>query len=108
MTATIKNKVFHCKQTAKSIELNQEHSLNDDKHPCNCKSSNFCGADHDKIITGGKPQSLIYSRCKKEIDRAIEKYDGNLKWKYKLEYMDLRVSQVKKVKNKIKSLKKSK
>ena len=53
MTAAIKNKVFHCKQTAKSIELNQEHSLNDDKHPCNCKSSNFCGADHDKIITGG-------------------------------------------------------
>ena len=32
-----------------------------------------------------EPQSLNYSRCKKEIGRAIERFDTNFRLKYNLE-----------------------
>ena len=55
--------------------------------------------------------SLNHSRSKKDIERTIEEFAGSLRLKYKLEdtAMELWVNKVlEKVKNKIKSLKKSK
>ena len=55
-----------------------------------------------------EPQPLNYSRCKKEIDPAIDEFAGSLRIKHKLENaaMDLWVNKVKeKAKNKMKSLK---
>ena len=60
----------------------------------NCKDSEFCDPDHGYVITGDlcfiknqklkklfskgsnfrEPQSLYYSRYKKELDRAIEEF----------------------------------
>ena len=89
LTATIWNKVFNYRQTAESIELDEGQSLNFDKYLCKCKNPELCHPNHGHIITGDlcliknenltkifnkgpnfrEPQSLNYSRCKKEIDR---------------------------------------
>lgn len=105
--------------------------LNDYLYPCNCENSEFCYPNHGHIIskdlsliqnqklrkplTGGPNfsqwQSLNYSKCKKEIDYAIEEFAGSLRLKYKLEdiAMDLWATKIlEKVKNKIRSLKNSK
>ena len=68
-----------------------------------------------KLFTEGsnfrETQSLNYPRCKKEIDRAIEKFASILRLKHKLgdTPMDAWVNKVReRVKNEIKSLKKLK
>ena len=45
--------------------------------------------------------SLNYSRCKKEIGRAIEEFDANFRLKYRVEdiVLDLWVNKVKKSQN---------
>ena len=118
--ATIRDKVCNYKQTLESIETDKGQSL----YLYNCKNSEFCDPDHGYIITGNlcfiktqklrklftkgsnfrEPQSLNYSRCKEEIDRAIEVFAGSLRLKHKLEdtVIDLWVNKAKqKVKNKI-------
>ena len=98
MIATVGNTVFNYKQTVKSIELDEGLSLNDDIYPCNSENSKFCHPDHDHIIKGDlhlinmqklrkqynkgssyrEPQSLNYSRCKKDIDQTIKESAGSL------------------------------
>ena len=126
LTATIRNNIFNYKQI-ESMELAKRQSPNDDVYSCNCENSEFCDPDYVHIITGDlrliknhNPRKLrsqfqgvtiFYSRYKKEVHREIEEFAGNLGLKHKLEgncYGLLWVSKVKeKVKNKMKSLKKS-
>ena len=52
LTATIRNKVFNCKETVEPIELDEYLSINDDIYPCNGEDPEFCEPDHGHVITG--------------------------------------------------------
>ena len=91
LTATIRNKAFNYKETVKSLALSKGQRLKDDIHPCNFKNSKFCDQDQCHIITWNlkkqnlrklftsgpnfrEPQSLHYSRYKKQIDWSIKEF----------------------------------
>ena len=121
LTATIRNKVFNCKETVEPIELDEQLSINDDIYPCNCEDPEFCEPDHGYVITGDlrliKNQKLrklftmgpTFREPKSQIvlDWAFEEFAGSLILKHKLEdtAMDLWENKAKeKVNNKIKFL----
>ena len=110
-------KTLNYKHAVESIELDEQQSLNDDIYPCNCKNSELCDPGQFHIVTGNlshiknqklrrhftkgpnfrEPQSLNYSRCKKDVDWAMQESSRNLRLKHNLENAatDLSVNKVK-------------
>ena len=106
---TIRNKIFNYKETVSTIKVDDEVSFSSATGTCDCKSSTFCDADHQHIITGDlriiantklrkllskgpnfrEPNTINYGKCKISLETGIEDCIGNLISKYKLNDNDL-------------------